>query len=240
MIEPAPRKILIVLHQEHSTPGRVGHLLLRAGLALDIRRPCLGDPLPDTLSGHAGAIIFGGPMGANDTHDFVRAEIDWIKVPLKEEKPFLGICLGAQMLVRQLGGRVYTHADGHAEIGYYPIVPNAAADALCAEKFPRTVYHWHRDGFDLPAGAAELASGVETGDFPVQALRVGANAYGIQFHPEVTYAMMCRWTTRAAERMGAPGARAREQHLEGWHIHDAPVARWIEAFLPVWAGEAAD
>ena len=241
--KPVPRaqarKVLIILHQEHSTPGRVGQLMRRHGYDLDIRRPCLGDELPVTMRDHAGAVIFGGPMSANDNHDYVTREIDWIKVPLKEDKPFFGICLGAQMLVRQLGGRVYTHADGHAEIGYYPIIPNSEADRLCGEKFPRHVYHWHRDGFDLPAGATELASGGEFGDFPVQALSVGAKAFGIQFHPEVTYAMMCRWTTRAADRMGAPGAFAREHHLEGWHVHDAPVARWIEAFLPVWADGAA-
>ena len=92
-------KILIVLHQEHSSPGRVGQLLQATGFRLDIRRPPLGDPLPETLAGHRGAVIFGGPMSANDEDDFVRAEIDWIGVPLREQKPYLGLCLGAQMMV---------------------------------------------------------------------------------------------------------------------------------------------
>src|SRR5262245_28101059 len=113
--------ILAVLHQENSTPGRVGHALRERGFALDIRKPRFGDPLPDTMAGHAGAIIFGGPMSTNGTEGFVRREIDWIAVPLKEQKPFLGICLGAQMLAQHVGARVYPHADGHAEIGYYPI-----------------------------------------------------------------------------------------------------------------------
>ncbi|HWF94194.1 MAG TPA: glutamine amidotransferase, partial [Xanthobacteraceae bacterium] len=89
---------LIVLHQESSTPGRLGHALRERGVALDIRRPRYGDPLPQTRDQHAGAIVFGGPMSANDEDDFVRREIDWIAVPLKAKKPFLGICLGAQML----------------------------------------------------------------------------------------------------------------------------------------------
>ena len=115
--------ILIVMHQETSTPGRVGHALRQRGYPLDLRRPRFGDPLPETMAGHAGAIYFGGPMSANDTDDFVRREIEWLKIPLKEKKPFLGICLGAQMLAHHLGSRVYQHPDGHAEVGYYPIRP---------------------------------------------------------------------------------------------------------------------
>src|SRR6195256_6631722 len=70
--------VLIVLHQETSSPGRVGNALRALGYSLDIRRPRFGDPLPETLGGHAGAVIFGGPMSANDPDDFVRQEIDWI------------------------------------------------------------------------------------------------------------------------------------------------------------------
>ncbi len=79
--------------------------------------------LPETLDGHAGAVIFGGPMSANDPDDFVRREIDWISVPLAEQRPFLGICLGAQMLAMQLGAQVAPHPEGRAQIGYYPIRP---------------------------------------------------------------------------------------------------------------------
>src|SRR6266576_2506724 len=98
-----PQPFLIVLHQETSTPGRIGYSLRQRGYALDVRRPRVGDLLPETMASHAGAIIFGGPMSANDTDDFIRREIDWLRVPLKEKKPFLGICLGAQMLAHHLG-----------------------------------------------------------------------------------------------------------------------------------------
>jgi len=64
--------VLIVLHQETSTPGRVGNALRALGYSLDIRRPRFGDRLPDTLEQHAGAVIFGGPMSANDPDDYVR------------------------------------------------------------------------------------------------------------------------------------------------------------------------
>ena len=223
----SPRRVLIVLHQEQSTPGRVGRLLQHMGMQLDIRRPRYGDPLPKTMSGHAAAVIFGGPMSANDTDDFIKQEIDWIGVPLRDEKPVLGLCLGAQMLARHLGERVYTHPQGRVEVGYYRIHSTPAGRALCSSPFPDHVYQWHKEGFDLPKGAELLASG---GDFEIQACRYGS-AYGLQFHPEVTYAMMCRWTTRAHERMGAPGAQPRDAHLQGWYVHDGVVSRWIETFL---------
>ncbi|HXL68775.1 MAG TPA: GMP synthase, partial [Xanthobacteraceae bacterium] len=83
-------QILVILHQEHSTPGRIGQALLRRGFSLDKRRPALGEPLPDTLEHHAGVVVFGGPMSANDSNDYVRREIEWSSVPLTEKKPFFG------------------------------------------------------------------------------------------------------------------------------------------------------
>ena len=225
--------VLIVLHQEHSTPGRVGLVLRAMGARLDIRRPCLGEPLPKSLSGHDGAIVFGGPMCANDESlDWMRREIDWLAVPLAEDKPLLGLCLGAQMLARQLGARVFGYDDKRSEIGYFAIRPTAAGDGLCDARFPRCVYQWHSDGFDLPAGAELLATGGQ--DFPNQAYRHGGRAVALQFHPEVTYHMMCRWTLRGAERLTRPGAQQRPGHLGGWFQHDGQVAAWLEAFLPAW------
>ena len=133
------KSILIVLHQENSTPGRVGNALRDLGYNLDVRRPRFDDPLPETMAEHSAAIIFGGPMSANDPDDFIRREIDWIAVPLRDNKPYLGICLGAQMFARQLGGKVFRHPKGHAEIGYYPIRPTAAGIAV-VEHWPECVY----------------------------------------------------------------------------------------------------
>ena len=110
------------------------------------------------------------------TLDFIKREIDWIGVPLKENKPFLGICLGGQMLARHLGGRVDFHGEGHVEVGYYPIRPTLEGRAIC-EVWPDHVYQWHREGFDLPPGATLLAEG---DTFPVQAFRQGEHAYA---HP---------------------------------------------------------
>nr|WP_252511254.1 glutamine amidotransferase [Phreatobacter aquaticus] len=225
----APDTVLIVLHQEQSTPGRVGRLLQERGYRLDIRRPRFDDPLPETTHDLAGAVIFGGPMSANDPDDFVKRETDWIGLALKDELPFLGICLGAQMLARHLGAKVSHHPDGHVEIGYYPL--NATEQARVEMPWPDHVYQWHREGFEKPTGAELLASGE---CFETQAIRVGKAAYGIQFHPEVTHMMMCRWTTRAHERLTLPNARSRQEHFDGRYMHDAAVRTWLDAFLDHW------
>jgi GMP synthase (glutamine-hydrolysing) len=227
------KPVLIVLHGEHSTSGRIGRLLRESGARLDIRRPCFGDPLPRNMSGHSGAVFFGGPMSVNDEDDWIKREIDWIGAPLRENKPFLGICLGAQLLARHLGHKVAGHPEGRVEVGYYPIHPTQAGHDLCECSFPNRVYQWHREGFDCPDGAELLAQGE---DFEAQAIRVGDKAYGLQFHPDVTYAMMCKWTVTSLERMNQPGAQARQRHLEGWFQHDAAVARWTSAFLRRWLG----
>jgi GMP synthase (glutamine-hydrolysing) len=222
--------VLIVLHQEHSSPGRIGQYLKHRGFPLDIRRPRYDDPLPETLAEHSGAVIFGGPQSANDREDFVRREIDWIGVAIKENKPFIGICLGAQMLAQHLGARVHPHPEGHAEVGYYPIRPTSAGLDVC-NTWPDHVYQWHREGFDLPRGATLLAEG---DTFPVQAFRYDGAAYALQFHVDVTHAMMCRWTTRGHARMELPGAKPRAAHFEDRLLHDAASRAWLNAFLDHW------
>ena len=227
-----PDPILVILHQEHSTPGRVGNALQKLGYTLDVRRPRLGDALPPTMAEHTAAIIFGGPMSANDTVDYIRREIDWIGVPLRENKPFLGICLGAQLCAKQLGAKVFPHPNGHAEVGYYPIRPTVAGLEV-VEIWPECVYQWHREGCDLPPRAELLAQG---DTFEVQAFRLG-RAFALQFHPEVTHAMMHRWTTHGHERMELPGARPRHTHFADRAVYDYSARAWLSVFLERWLGK---
>jgi GMP synthase (glutamine-hydrolysing) len=226
-----PQPVLIVLHQEHSSPGRVGQMLGKLGFSLDIRRPRFGDPLPQTMDAHAGAVIFGGPQSANDTDDFIKREIDWIGVPLRDQKPYLGICLGAQMMARHLGSRVYPHPQGHAEVGYYPIRPTALGLSVCPQ-WPDAVYQWHREGFELPSGSELMAEGDA---FSIQAFRHGTG-YAIQFHPEVTHAMMYRWLVRGAHRMEMPGTKQRHEHIADRAVYDFASRNWLAAFLNHWLG----
>lgn len=226
------KPILIILHQEHSSPGRVGQVLGTLGYPLDVRRPRFGDPLPETMAAHAGAVIFGGPQSANDENDYIRRETDWISVPLRDNAPFLGVCLGAQMMARHLGADVFPHPEGRAEVGYYPIRPTAEGLKICPE-WPDYVYQWHREGFELPAGAELLAEG-ENG-FAAQAYRYGS-AYGIQFHPEVTHAMMHRWLVRGAARMDMPGAKQRHEHVADRAVYDYASRRWLTCFIDHWLG----
>ncbi len=228
----APRPpVLLILHQHLSCPGHVGTWFAAHGFPLDIRRPRYGEPLPETLEHHTGAVIFGGPQSANDTDAFLREEIDWIEVPLREGKPFLGICLGAQMLALQLGARVDFHPDAYAEIGYYPVRPTSAGKALL--DWPERMYQWHREGFTLPDGATLLAEGER---FENQAFRFGPAAFGVQFHPEITYRLVTRWSTHASHRLILPGARPLSEHGRGHIVHGPRQRRWLGDFLTGWAG----
>jgi GMP synthase (glutamine-hydrolysing) len=226
--------VLIIVHQHHSSPGNVGNWFAKNGYALDIRRPRFGDPLPETLEDHAGAVIFGGPQSANDTDDFVKREIDWIGVPLRENKPFLGICLGAQMLAVHLGGEVAAHPEGLVEHGYYPIRPTQEGAAMF--DWPEHVYQWHREGFTTPRCGVLLAEGEHFGE---QAFKCGSG-YAIQFHPEITHLVMNRWVTRSGYRLVMPGARPGHTHLPNHYLHGPSQRGWLDQFLMTWVQSPAE
>ena len=226
-----PRNILMILHQPTSTPGRLGLWLRQRGYALDLRFPVLGDALPPTLENHTGVIVFGGPGSVNDDCPHYRAVLDWLEVPLREGKPYIGICLGGQMLAKVLGARVAPHPQGLWEVGYYPVRPTDAGRRLWS-CWPRKVYQWHAEGFEVPAGAELLLEGL--GHFPNQAFVYGGHAFGLQFHPEATTAMIHNWTVRSADKLAMPGARPRHTHFEERLIYDPEVACWLDTFLNDW------
>jgi len=229
-----PRDVLIVVHRREAQPGNVGHWLRAQGYRLDMRCPRFGDPLPETLENHAGVIVFGGPMSANDPDGYLRREIDWLRVPLMENKPYFGICLGAQMLAKHLGAAVSHHAEGLVEVGYYPIAATDEARSLLP--WPDQVYHWHCEGFAMPAGAKLIASGAA---FENQAFQYGSSAFGVQFHPEMTLAMIHRWTTVAGHRLTQAGARPKQEHIAAHCIHGTPLKEWLGRFLHLWLASGA-
>lgn len=227
------KKILLVVHQTSSDPGCVGQMLRTKGYELDICCPSNHEPLPATMDNHDAVVIFGGPMSANDSDlPFIRQELDWIPIALASDKPFLGICLGAQLLARVLGAKVSPHPDGITEIGYFPIVPTASAAPYF--EHPLYVYHWHREGFELPSGATSLAVGEI---FVNQAYRYGKAAFGVQFHPEATGTIVERWTTLAAKMLTLPGAQPREEQVCKHALYGAAKDLWLQNFLNLWLGD---
>ncbi len=229
--ETGRRPVLAIIHIPEGEMGHLGRWLLAQGYGLDVRRPRYGDPLPETLAEHSGVVVFGGPMSATEPEDYMRRELDWLDVPLAEERPYLGVCLGAQMLALKLGGEVGFHAEGMVETGYQPIRPTAEGAALM--DWPSHVYHWHREGFTLPRSAVRLAEGEI---FENQAFRHGARAFGVQFHPELSHRIMTRWTAHASQRLALPGARPRAEHISGHLRHGPQVRQWLDRFLRLWIG----
>ena len=94
--------------------------------------PGKGGALPTPGPEHVGVMVYGGAKGASDDNEkpFLRAELDFIEAWLDTGKPFLGFCLGAQLLSRVLGRRVGPHPDGLYEIGYVPVQAVPPADGF--------------------------------------------------------------------------------------------------------------
>ena len=147
---------------------------------------------------------------------------------LPSGKPVLGICLGAQQIARALGARVGPRPDGLVEIGYYEVRPTGHCPNFLAA--PTTFYQWHAETFEIPRDAVHLA---ENTQFPGQAFRYGENAYGIEFHPEMTREMIESWcgSDDGSARLDRPDAQGREAQLEGFTRYADASDRWLDSFL---------
>jgi GMP synthase (glutamine-hydrolysing) len=224
------RRVLIVVHGAHSTPGRVGERLEARGYALERRCTNLFDPLPTDLSDYAAAIVFGGPQSANDDdRPAIRMELDWLEtVALPSPLPVLGICLGAQMIARVLGASVGRHPEGLVEIGCHPIYPTLAGEAHFDG--PTMFYQWHKETFAIPAGAVHLA---HNDAFDAQMFSYQDRVFGIEFHPEMTRAMIERWSTseRGSKMLTLPGGQPSEVQLESYDRYAPATDRWLDRFL---------
>lgn len=218
------RRVLMLRHMKRMQGDRVSKALTARGFELDYRCPAEGEALPASDDGHVLAVVYGGIQSANDD-GYIRAEIDWIRDWVESGRPYLGLCLGGQLLARALGAEVSPHPKGRHEIGFVRIRPADAGDFLPS---PLHVYQWHKEGFELPVGATLLAHGEV---FPNQAFRYGESAFALQFHPEVTPEIMLDWMAYAEASLAAPGASPRQEQLEDARRHNGAVDTWLDSFL---------
>jgi GMP synthase-like glutamine amidotransferase len=151
---------------------------------------------------HDTLVMMGGPMSVNDAdiYPYIDKEAELARVFMRQGKKVLGVCLGAQVMAKALGARVYPGRE--KEIGWYDIelTEEGARDRLMETLVspPHNgsvgrsfkVFHWHGETFDIPAGAENLA---KTDLYPHQAFRYGKNAYAFQFHIEVRKQMIFDW-----------------------------------------------
>ena len=185
-------KILILQHIACEPPGVYEDILVERGIAIHRVEIDAGQQLPD-WQGADAILAMGGPMSVNDedTLPWLSAEKRWVRQAVLAGKPFWGVCLGAQLLAASLGARVY--GGSMPEIGIMPVYLTAEAqNDVVFSGIPRELltFQWHGETFDLPAGAVLLASSPA---YPNQAFRWKENAYGVQFHVEVSAEMAEQW-----------------------------------------------
>jgi GMP synthase-like glutamine amidotransferase len=184
--------VLILKHAEMEGPGLIEGCLSRREIPYQIVDLYKGIHLPKPED-FTHIVILGGPMNVyeEDRHPFLRHEDLFIKEAIQRGKSILGICLGAQLIAKALGGKVFKAPV--QEIGWYDVslTRMGYADPLFS-RFPRTfsVFQWHEDTFDIPRGGKLIAT---SSPISHQAFRYGENVYSFQFHLEVTEAMVREW-----------------------------------------------
>ena len=203
-------RVLIYQHMAKETPGLIGEWLERRGVAMDIRHLNQGEPVADPAD-YAAVIAMGGDMNVyqEEQYPWLAAETAALGRAARAGQAVLGVCLGGQLLAKALGAVVRLGAA--PEIGVAEITLNDAglADPLFAGLPAVEGVVWHDDAFDIPPGAVALASSAGCAN---QAFRYGQRAYGLQFHPEVTPALLDEWI-EAALYLGPEDRRALRAHF---------------------------
>jgi GMP synthase (glutamine-hydrolysing) len=193
-------KVLALQHMACEGMCGMENALKEKGIGCDYVPLYDGTEIPKGVSGYAGIIILGGPMNVyqEKEYPFLRDENIFIKKMLAEEKPVLGICLGAQLIAKAAGAKVLT---GHRkELGWYDLELTKVGEMDALFKgFPKRfkAFQWHGDTFEIPKGAIKLAS---SEIFPNQAFRLGS-AYAVQFHIEVTKETIDEWMAEYDEEL---------------------------------------
>ena len=192
--------VLILKNIASEGPGTIEDFLRNNNISYSIVEMSRED-LP-SADNYDTLIIMGGPMSVNeaDIYPYITKEEELVKDFIKKGKKILGICLGAQIMAKALGAKVYVGPE--KEIGWYDIElqENGIRDPFITKlaTHPRAgdfwrkfkVFHWHGETFDIPEGTVRVAKSVL---YPNQAFRLGNRAYAFQFHIEVTKEMIYDW-----------------------------------------------
>jgi GMP synthase-like glutamine amidotransferase len=189
----AMKDILFLKHVPFEGPALLGDLARENNLSCVEFLVGGPEPWPEAKDFKALAVL-GGPQSVyeEDKFPYLKDEDRFVRDWLQTRKPYLGICLGSQILAKALGAKVYPNEQ--KEIGWHPVqlTKDASKDTLFAgQDADLMAFHWHGDTFDLPAGAVHLASSALT---PNQGFRHGSNAWGLQFHLEVQPSDIREWT----------------------------------------------
>lgn len=197
--------VLVLKHAANEGLGTLGTFLEEHGIdvvTLDLSK---GVALPVGAGSAAAVISMGGPMNVyeEDRYPFLREEDAFLRQALRLEVPVLGICLGAQLLAKACGAKVGKAPVEEAGFSRVRLTPEGMSDPLFSGVGENLdVFQWHGDTFDIPDGGVLLAEGDRC---PHQAFRSGPNAYGLQFHIELTPAMLAEWFAGRPEGAEALG-----------------------------------
>lgn len=186
--------ILYIKHVDIEGPETIAPFFESKGFSSKIIELYNGQPFPTEFDDIEAVICLGGPMNVNeeDRYSFLKDENIFIQRVLQNQVPFLGICLGSQLLSKAAGGKVTRSPKEEIGWGTVRLTPEGQRDPLFRD-LPQelNVYQWHGDMFSVPSGGVLLAAG---SDCPHQALKIGKSAYGIQFHIEITDKSINEWS----------------------------------------------